>query len=331
MRHLIPDSLFTRLFLLLLITLTASHFLGMAVMVNLHGHPPSLPRPPHDAWGRWLHLALRYGALGLTAWVGARWVSRPIKRMAQTAEQFGNSLDCAPMAETGPIEAKRAARALNRMQARLLEQIHERSRFLAAISHDLRTPLTRLKLRVEAVAEPELRDKLKEDIDEMSVMLAATLDFLRGQSQPEALQPLDVTALARSLAEDAEDQGQPVTVDGEAQPIPARPLALRRCLNNLVDNALRYGRRAEIRLKDSPKHLVIEVRDRGPGIPESQLEAVFAPFHRLDASRNRATGGIGLGLSIARDIALSHGGFLTLNNAEGGGLVARLVLPRGGH
>ncbi|MDD2768744.1 MAG: ATP-binding protein [Methylococcus sp.] len=393
MRRLIPDTLFTRLFLLLLVTLTVSHFLGMALALNLelsdppsfHQHagprhflpppdrmehvphpdgpaprpPPEedyprrlpdtdeLPRlgpPPHfpadaiagDAdmslpfrpHGGWISAILRIIALGLTAWIGARWVSGPIKRIARAAENFGDSLSSQPLEEYGPAEARQAARALNRMQAQLLEQIRQRSQFLAAVSHDLRTPITRLNLRVEGVEPPELRDKLNQDIREMSLMLGSTLDYLRGHAEPEPVQPLDIEALVQSLAEDAQDQGLAVSVSGTARPIEARPLALRRCLDNLIGNALRYGQCAEIALKDGTDSLVIDVRDRGPGIPQDQLEAVFAPFVRLESSRNRASGGTGLGLSIARDVALSHGGRLNLMNCPEGGLVARLSLPR---
>lgn len=395
MRRLIPDTLFIRLFLLLLVTLTASHFLGMAVVFNLElSEPPPLPpapaqpapqphlpplpewlsRPPPPAdfpppkdnfgWrvpgleptpapppqptveqasgdvmgtglslpyrphGGWINAAMRLVALGLTAWIGARWLSRPIIRIARAAEHFGDSLSSQPLEESGPAEARQAARALNRMQAQLLEQIRQRSQFLAAVSHDLRTPITRLNLRVEGVEPPELREKLHEDLREMSIMLGSTLDYLRGHVEPEPLQPLDVEALVNSLAEDAQDQGQEVSVSGEARPITARPIALRRCLDNLIVNALRYGQSAEITLKDTPGNLVIEVRDHGPGIPDDQLEAVFAPFVRLETSRNRASGGTGLGLSIARDVALGHGGRLTLRNCPDGGLIARLNLPR---
>ncbi|MDF9391493.1 MULTISPECIES: ATP-binding protein [Methylococcus] len=393
MRRLIPDTLFTRLFLLLLVTLTASHFLGMAVVFNLelsepppplpppaqptpHPHLPPLPEwlsrppppvdfpPPKDnfGWrvpgleptprpspastpspggilssgltlpyrphGGWISAAMRLIALALTAWIGARWLSRPINRIAQAAEHFGDSLSTQPLEESGPAEARQAARALNRMQAQLLEQIRQRSQFLAAISHDLRTPITRLNLRVEGVEPPELREKLHEDLREMSIMLGSTLDYLRGHVEPEPLQPLDVEALVNSLAEDAQDQGQKVSVCGQARPIMARPVALRRCLDNLIGNALRYGQSAEITLKDTAANLIIEVRDHGPGIPEDQLEAVFSPFVRLETSRNRASGGTGLGLSIARDIALSHGGRLSLRNCPEGGLIARLNLPR---
>ncbi|CAI8747276.1 two-component system, OmpR family, osmolarity sensor histidine kinase EnvZ [Methylococcus capsulatus] len=390
MRRLIPDTLFTRLFLLLLVTLTASHFLGMAVVFNLELSEPPPPAsafapsgpssrlPPLPEWlsrpppvdfpppkdnfgwrvpgqepaptptvtplpgdapgtrlplpyrphGGWISAAMRLIALGLTAWIGARWLSRPINRIAQAAEHFGDSLSTQPLEESGPAEARQAARALNRMQAQLLEQIRQRSQFLAAVSHDLRTPITRLNLRVEGVEPPELREKLHEDLREMSIMLGSTLDYLRGHVEPEPLQPLDVEALVNSLAEDAQDQGQQVSVNGKAKPIMARPVALRRCLDNLIGNALRYGQSAEITLKDTPGTLIIEVRDHGPGIPEDHLEAVFAPFVRLETSRNRASGGTGLGLSIARDVALSHGGRLTLRNCPEGGLIARLNLPR---
>ena len=166
------------------------------------------------------------------------------------------------------------------------------------------------------------------DIDEMAMMLNATLDYLRDESMVEEQQKLDIHALLDSMAEDARENGRDVTLAGEARPIWTRPLTLRRALSNLIENALRYGHKATITLTDTPTSLVIEIRDAGQGIPADKLEAVFEPFVRLETSRNKAYGGVGLGLSIAREAARQCGGELTLKNADGGGLLAMISLPR---
>ena len=329
MRRLIPDTIFSRLFLLLFVMLSVSHFVGMEVFSSFgHSHTvdPNHLRPhPFRLSG----FIVRLSGIALTAWIAARWLSRPIKRMAQAASELGENLDHPPLDETcGPSEVRQASIVFNQMQARLKQQIAERNRFLAAVSHDLRTPLTRLKLRAEKVGIQDLKSDIRGDVDEMTAMIDAALDYLRGDGQPEASCLLDISALVHSLAEDAEDRKDTVTVTGNAQPIQAQPLALRRCLNNLIENAIRYGNRADIILDDSGDKLIISIHDAGQGIPEDQLETVFAPFYRLDASRSRHTGGVGLGLSIARDIAQKHGGSLTLKNAPEGGLVATLALPK---
>jgi signal transduction histidine kinase len=312
MKRLIPDTLFSRLFLLLFVTLTVSHFVGMAVFFN-YEHTHSVPlhsRPPEF---RFIEFLVRLSGIALTAWIAARWLTHPIKRMAQAARELGKNLDCPPLDEKrGPDEVRQASIVFNQMEERIRQQMNERSFFLAAVSHDLRTPLTRLKLRAEKIEPEELKLDIRRDVDEMAAMIDATLDYLRGDGQPEALCLMDVAALVHSLAENAEERGEIVTVSGNIQPAMVQPQALRRCLENLIENALRYGGRADITLDDSGDKLVISIRDAGQGIPEDQLEAVFAPFYRLDASRSRHTGGIGLGLSIARDIARKLIALLTL-------------------
>lgn len=338
MKRLVPDTLFVRLFLLLFVMLTVSQFISLEVFFNFfRPPPPPLPLRPHPPGGprlagmhefRLIEFVLRLAAIALTSWIAARWLSLPIRRLAQAASELGGNLDHPRLDETsGPSEVRKASVVFNQMQARIRQQITERNRFLAAVSHDLRTPLTRLRLRVEKLDAP-LKTDIRRDLDEMATMIDATLDYLRGDWQPEAARLLDVEALVHSLAENATEQGENVSVSGNAKPIAVQPLALQRCLNNLVENAIRYGNRADIRLDDGGDGLSIAIHDTGPGIPEHQLEAVFAPFHRLEASRSRHTGGVGLGLSIARDIAHKLGGTLTLKNAPEGGLVATLTLPR---
>lgn len=256
-------------------------------------------------------------------------ITRSLKQLARAAEHVGVDIEGPPLAETGPSEVRAVIRAFNRMRGLLREQVLERTRMLGAISHDLRTPVTRLRLRAETIADPELREKFVRDLDEMRDMTAATLDFFKGVDGGSPQRAVDVGALVASVAEDWSETGADVTVAGAAwRPYAAHPQALRRCLDNLVENALRYGKRARIRILDGESALVIAVSDDGPGIAVTELERVFDPFYRVEPSRNRASGGTGLGLAIARNIARWHGGDIVLRNAIGGGLVAELVLPR---
>jgi protein-histidine pros-kinase len=214
------------------------------------------------------------------------------------------------------------------MQSQICQQLDERDQFVAAVSHDLRTPLTRLRLRAESLPDDESRRRFSLDIEEMDTMIRTTLDYLRGAADAEALVQLDLQALLLCIADDQEASGHHVPVYGSALPIMAQPCALRRALENLVENAIRYGGAAELHVFDSPTQLSIEVRDRGPGLPDDELTKVLAPFYRVEGSRHRDHGGVGLGLSIASDIVRRHGGTLKLRNGEGAGLVATIALPR---
>ena len=215
------------------------------------------------------------------------------------------------------------------MQSRLASYIQERTRILAAMSHDLKTPITRLRLRTELLDDNELKAKFDKDLQEMESMVAATLDFMRGMERQEAARPVDIMALLESLQADGEEMGQKIRLQGSTvRPFPCVSAAIRRCLGNLIDNAVKYGMEADIAVCDSEKQLEIRIRDHGQGIPDAQLEQVFEPFFRLEASRSRDTGGTGLGLSIARNVAQAHGGELVLRNLVTGGLEALLVLPR---
>lgn len=265
----------------------------------------------------------------LAAWA-VRMLTRPLAVLSGAASELGRDIRRPPLAETGPLEIRRAAHAFNTMQERLIRYIEDRNRTLAAISHDLKTPITRLRLRAELLEDALLREKVLADLAEMQQMAQASLDFLRGGTDHEAMATLDIDALLEALQEDAEDAGHEVTLSGGPiqQPLRCRPLALKRCLSNLVNNALQYGQRAAITVAATPGWLTLTIRDHGPGIPEAELERVFEPFYRLESSRSRDTGGVGLGLSIARNIARAHGGELTLHNHPQGGLVAILELPR---
>jgi signal transduction histidine kinase len=233
------------------------------------------------------------------------------------------------MEEKGPAEVIRAARAFNTMQSRLAGYVRDRTRVLAAMSHDLKTPITRLRLRAELLEDPQIRAKFTKDLDEMESMVGATLDFLRGQESGEPAQPVDVMALLESLQADMADMGGTVRIEGGAKaPYPGRPQALKRCLANLLENAVNYGKSAGVVVDDNDSRLEIRIQDEGPGLPQSELQKVFEPFYRVEGSRSRETGGTGLGLTIAKSVAEAHGGSLVLRNRAEGGLEAVLVLPR---
>lgn len=288
-------------------------------------------RPPSESlpWRLALTLAILLAAVLVLSYVAVRWVTRPLHVLAEAADALGRDIHRAPLAEDGPTEIRRAAQAFNSMQRRLVRFIEDRTRVFTAMSHDLKTPITRMRLRADLLEDDELRGRFESDLKEMETMVAQTLEFMRGMGASEARQDVDVDALLESVQSDNEAMGRDVRLEGHAQaPFPARVSLLRRCLANLVDNAVLYGGRALLQVEDSPQRLVIRVLDEGPGIPEAELEKVFEPFYRLEPSRSRATGGTGLGLAIARNIAHMHGGDIVLRNRPQGGLEASLTLPR---
>lgn len=286
-----------------------------------------VPMPVSD-WVTWLLLA-QLLVLAACAWAGMRLVTRPLKRLADAADQLGPDLQPSLVAESGPAEVAQAARAFNAMQRRIAGYLNERMQILAAISHDLQTPITRMRLRVDLLEGMPEADKFRHDLDAMRTLVQEGVGYAKTlQGSQEQLRRLDLDALVRSIANDYADTGSPVTMAGEVTvPVTTRPHALRRILTNLVDNALKYGERAELRVRLEQDHLYIDVCDTGPGIPEAQLLAVLQPFYRVEGSRNRETGGSGLGLAIAHQLALSLAGELSLHNRSEGGLCARLKLP----
>jgi signal transduction histidine kinase len=267
--------------------------------------------------------------LSMIAVLAARRIARPLRRLAYAAEAFGRGEEAVHLPEEGPSDVRRTAEAFNRMQDRLRRFVADRTSMLAAIGHDLRTPITSLRLRAEFVADKEMRDKILSTLDEMQMITEATLAFAREDAVGEATRLVDLAALVESLCSDLADIGWDVTfVECERTPYRCRPAALRRAFRNLIENAVRYGTTARVAVQWSQEWLEVVVDDSGPGIPETQLEQVFAPFARLESSRSRATGGVGLGLSIARTMARSHGGDIILVNRQGGGLRAVIRLPR---
>ena len=257
-----------------------------------------------------------------------RRVARPFATFAAAAERLGVDVNAPPLAEKGPREVRGAAHAFNVMQDRLRRFVEDRTQMLAAISHDLRTPITRMRLRAEFVEDDEQRDKMLADLAEMEAMISATLAFARDDAAQEPRRAVDIAAILQGLADDFSASGATVSYDGpDHLSLPAKPSALKRAMSNLVDNAVKYGGRAEIRLRRTDHRVIAEIIDDGPGIPPEEREKVFQPFYRLERSRSRDTGGTGLGLAIARDIATSHGGDITLSKAPIGGLRAVVRIP----
>jgi signal transduction histidine kinase len=274
-------------------------------------------------------LAVLFAAVIVVSLIAVHWATRPLKRLSEAADALGRNIDRPPLDEAGPDEVVRAARAFNRMQSRLQGYIRDRTRVLAAMSHDLKTPITRLRLRAELLDDPEQRKRFTRDLDDMESMVGSTLDFLRGLESGEAVKPVDIMALLESLQADLAETGGEVTIKGvAAAPYPGKPQALKRCLGNLLENAIKYGRRAHVVVEDEAARLRIRIQDEGPGLPADEVERVFEPFYRAEQSRSRETGGTGLGLTIARNVAENHGGTLQLNNRPGAGLEACLTLPR---
>jgi signal transduction histidine kinase len=265
----------------------------------------------------------------LTAWA-ARRLTAPLTLLADAAERLGRDVRAPPLVVSGSRELRSAAQAFNEMQESLKRLVENRTQMLGAISHDLRTQLTLLRLRAENVDQTDDRDRMLKTIGEMEDMLTATLSFARDEATSELGKRIDIGTFVSSIADDMTDAGLAVQT-GPIEPgvvVECKPMALRRALTNLIDNAVKYGSTAIVDMRATTTQVEITVDDEGPGIPEDQLGRVMQPFVRLEDSRSRETGGIGLGLAIAASIAEAHGGTLTLSNRREGGLKAAIALPR---
>ncbi len=259
-----------------------------------------------------------------------RGFTAPLRRMAVAADQIGRDVGGPPLAETGPREVRDAARAFNEMQSRIRRLIEDRTQTLAAISHDLKTPITRLRLRAEFVDLDDERAKMIRDLDEMETMIGQALSFLRGDGQDEDLKLVDLSAMLDAIATDLAEAGRPIYLSVPDQAIVrCKPLALKRALVNLIDNALKYGDAARVRLSEDATGCTVTIEDNGPGIPAEDREVVFSPFFRRETSRSRETGGAGLGLTIARTVLRALGGEVTLKEGASGGLKVEVTVPNG--
>ncbi|HSG66009.1 MAG TPA: ATP-binding protein, partial [Gammaproteobacteria bacterium] len=281
---------------------------------------------PRSAGAYVLSVALGVGLVAI--WLVFR-VTAPLSAFADAANRLGRNLRAEPLPETGPLEVAQASRALNDMQQRLRRLVENRTLMLAAISHDLRTPVTLLRLRAELMKDPEERAKVLETLDDMESMITAVLDFSKGAFSDEAQRSVDIAALLQSLCDDLADTGVPIEFAPANQVLySCRRVALKRAFANLFDNAVKYGGSGRVRLNESTESIVVTIEDDGPGIDGAHLDQVFTPFFRIDGSRSRGSGGVGLGLTIAQAIIQGHGGEIQLINREAGGLSVRVVLPK---
>jgi len=279
-----------------------------------------------------LQFIISMALMGVIVLVVSIWAVRrltaPLGLLSAAADRLGRDVTAAPLAEAGTVEMRNAARAFNRMQERLRRLIESRTQMLAALSHDLRTPLTLLRLRAEEVPDAGERDKMLSTIGEMDEMIGTTLAFARDEVRAEPRRRVDIAALLESVVDDMADADLPVTMQPAAPAIhDCQPGALKRALTNLLDNAVKYGKCAQAAIAVQGDTLAITIDDEGPGIPEAELAKAFQPFYRVENSRSRDTGGTGLGLAIAQSIVQAHGGELTLANRPVGGLRATITLP----
>lgn len=252
---------------------------------------------------------------------------RPIRRLAAAADSFGKGSDAPGFKPEGAVEVRLAASAFIRMRDRIQRQVSQRTEMLAGVSHDLRTPLTRMRLQLAMMPGGEDAEALRQDIAEMEQMLEGYLAFARGEGTEQA-QPIDLDRLLREVTSDARRGGQRIVLRAEEpMTVVLRPNAFKRALTNLVQNACRYGKSVEVSARQLEGQVEITIDDDGPGIPPEKRAEVFKPFFRLEGSRNPMTGGVGLGLTIARDIVLGHGGELILGDAPQGGLRATVLIP----
>ncbi|NDZ15870.1 two-component sensor histidine kinase [Variovorax sp. WS11] len=282
---------------------------------------------PVSNWVLWV-LVLQLAVLAVCAWFAVRLVTRPLARLAKAADELGPDLKGRELEEEGPSEVAHAARAFNAMQRRIAGYMAERVEILAAISHDLQTPITRMRLRTDMMDNEKDQLKFRQDLDAMHALVKEGVTYaktLHGATEPPCR--VDADALLESMVADYEDAGQQVHLEGRiGGPIVTRPNALRRIIVNLVDNALKFGSEVRMRVRVDAGRLVVAITDNGPGIPPDQLEAVLKPFYRVESSRNRSTGGTGLGLAIAHQLATAMGAELSLHNRDEGGLEARIAM-----
>lgn len=308
--------------------LSDGHWLLFASNLNPPPVDPVATEFSRAAFAAWLILSALLAVL--LSMLAAKRLVKPLSELARAVEQLGGSGDAPPLSPHGPREVQGTMRAFNRMQERLRRFNEDRTRMIAAMSHDLRTPLTRLRLRAESVEDHDQQQKMLAELDMMGKMIESVLSFARDDTKHEPQSLVDLSALVEGICLDAADAGEPVTFSGpRGVTIFCRPTVMRRAISNLVDNAVKYGGSASVNLVPKPERVVVTVEDEGPGIPRTEREKVFEPFYRIESSRNPDTGGVGLGLSVTRSIVWEHGGDIVLASRKGRGLSVRLELPTG--
>jgi len=313
---LLPDGLFARMLAIVIACVTVPEIIALTIASESHRS---------SLLGSFFMLL---PPLVCGVYFISRSLTGPLAKLTDEADSLGRRAEIGAVTPTGPLELRRLAVAFDLAQARVEQYVTHRARSLAAMSHDLKTPLTRMRLRVETLDDDATRDPLNRDLDEITGMVTSTLATLKGMENPESAEPIDINALLARMQEEYAEMGRSVSIRGQARrPYVGRVSALKRCLTNLIDNAVKFGEKASVTLEDGHA-LRLRVADRGPGIAPEELDRVFEPFYRARAALTRGVEGSGLGLSIARDIVLGHGGQLTLRNREACGLEAEVVLPR---
>ena len=288
----------------------------------------TLGRGAHDSADFLVSTTFMAIAIIVLAIVSVRLVTAPLRALARAAERLGTDVGGASLPDTGPREVRQATHALNRLQSRIRKLIGDRTQMLAAISHDLKTPITRLRLRAELIEDDEQRTKMLADLDEMESMIRSTLAFLREDADKEVARVIDLAAILETICDDMADAGHDVNFAGLGHAtLRGRPVALKRAFTNLIDNACKYGGSVRVELTAGASDLRVTIDDSGPGIPDAEKEKVFAPFYRIENSRSRSTGGTGLGLTVARSIVRAHGGDIVLSDRPEGGLRVKVRLP----
>jgi signal transduction histidine kinase len=305
-----------------------------ALMIELTDKSWVMFTAPSRSWGlgelprSLIIVALILSSTFGVALIATRHLATPLERFAEGARRFGVDFRAPPIPVVGPHEIRQAILAFNAMQAQLKHFLNDRTQMLAAISHDLRAPLTRMRLRGEFIEDAEQQSRLFRDVDEMQAMVNSALDFFRDDARLEHATAFDLAELLHTVVDDFKDAGTEVSFKGPNRFVyVGRPIGIKRALINLVDNAIKYGREPGVELKGRADGVEIHILDRGPGIAIEHHEAVFTPFFRIEGSRNKNTGGVGLGLPAARATVLEHGGTLTLRNRQKGGLEVKVVLP----
>ena len=309
---------------------------GYALLIELTDKSWLLYRATDRSWGldelprNVIILALMIVSSLVVAFFATRYLARPLERFAQGARRFGKDFNAPPIPVVGPHDLRQAILAFNATQAQLKHFLNDRTQMLAAISHDLRAPLTRMRLRGEFIDDAELQAKLFKDVDEMQAMVDAALQFFRDDARLEPTTAFDLGELLSTVVDDFKDAGVDIGLSGPRRCVyVGRPVGIKRVVVNLVENAVKYGREPQVQLEVDDEQLVMRVLDRGPGIAEPLQARVFEPFFRIEGSRNKDTGGVGLGLPAARAIVLEQGGSVTLSNRKGGGLEVTVTLPVG--
>lgn len=273
-------------------------------------------------------LVMMVAIVVLTRWATG-WIAAPLSTFARAADRLGRDVKAPPLSEAGPREVRQAVAAFNEMQNRIRRFVDDHTRMLAAISHDLRSPITRMRLRTEMLADYAPKQPMLTDLDEMEAMVTSVLEFARGETAAEPTQSIDLAATLAAICDNATDMGLPAEFDWQGRLVcSCRPLAIKRALANLVENAAKYGGQAQVGARHIGRAVEVVIEDYGPGIPAEEAEKVFTPFYRLEPSRNRKTGGMGLGLTVARTIIRAHGGNITMTNRPEGGLRVTVTLPQ---